>query len=125
MDLPGKKKEINFLLEELAKDSKRSFIKDRSNKDELLEETIDTLVNWLNDIWSLVYEYNVNFAQAHACLLFVADVLDQINDTHDGYADMQVICFTFAIFLIILLDINVRYWTWLWMSRSRRNPERS
>jgi hypothetical protein len=121
LDLQGKKKEVKFLLGELRKDLKRSFIKDRSNKDELLAEIIDTLVNWLNDIWSVVYEYSVNFARAHSCLLFIADVLDQLDDTQGGCAVIHVV-FSFFSFILIP-DVNARYSTWLWTLRSSQNQE--
>ncbi|KAJ7165591.1 hypothetical protein C8R43DRAFT_986949 [Mycena crocata] len=81
LDLKGKKKEINGLLEELARDTKRAIVRERSNRDELLAEIVDSVVNWLNDIWTVVYEYNVLFEEAHACLLFVADVLNTLNST--------------------------------------------
>jgi hypothetical protein len=57
-----------------------SFIKERSNRDELLAEIIHSLISWLNDIWSIVYENHVNFLLAHTCLLFVADALVQLAE---------------------------------------------
>ncbi|KAJ7886171.1 hypothetical protein B0H14DRAFT_3082191 [Mycena olivaceomarginata] len=66
LDLKGKKKELYGLLDDLARDSKRAII-------------VDSMLNWLNDIWTVVYEYNVNFDQAHACLLFVAEILSTLN----------------------------------------------
>jgi hypothetical protein len=68
------------LLNELTRDAKMSFIKERSNRDELLAEIIHSLVSWLNDIWSVVYENHVNFLLAHTCLLFVADALVQLAE---------------------------------------------
>lgn len=67
------------MFNELAKDAKTSFIKERSNGKEILEEIIDSLVDWLNDIWTVVYEHNVNFSLAHSCLLFVAESLGQLS----------------------------------------------
>ncbi|KAJ7755163.1 hypothetical protein B0H16DRAFT_1541273 [Mycena metata] len=75
LDLKGKKKEIYGLLDELARDGKQGIIRERSNRDEILAEIVDSMLNWLNDIWLVVYEYNVHFEHAHACLLFTADIL--------------------------------------------------
>lgn len=79
LDLKGKKKELYGLLDDLARDSKRAIVRERSNREELLAEIVDSMLNWLNDIWTVVYEYNVNFDQAHACLLFVAEILSTLN----------------------------------------------
>ncbi|KAF8164753.1 hypothetical protein B0H34DRAFT_209831 [Crassisporium funariophilum] len=81
LDLKTKRVEISWLLDELNRDSKASFIKERSNRDEILLEIIDSLVSWLNDIWVVVYEHNVNFSLAHACLLFTSDILDQLSES--------------------------------------------
>jgi len=75
-----KRIQISSLFDELLRDSKTSFIKERSNRDELLAEVVHSLTNWLNDIWSVVYEHNINYIAAHTCLLFVADVLTQLSD---------------------------------------------
>ncbi|KAH9949186.1 hypothetical protein B0H21DRAFT_157497 [Amylocystis lapponica] len=84
LDLKAKKNEISALLEELHKDAKRSFVKERSNKSELLNEAVASLTNWLNDIWSVVYEHNVSFMHAHKCLLFVAGTLEHISSGRSG-----------------------------------------
>lgn len=80
LDLQGKKKEINGLLADLARDAKCSFVKDRSNRDELLTEIIDTISVWLSTIWIVIYEHHVHFRQAHQCLLFIAGVLGRLDD---------------------------------------------
>lgn len=74
-------------MDELNKDAKSAFIKERSNRDELLSELIDSLTSWLNTIWSVAYEHNVNFVHAHSCLLFVADVFTQLFESagNGGY----------------------------------------
>lgn len=84
LDLKGKKREIDSLLDELARDSKRAFVKERSRRDELLSESVDSLLDWMNDIWSSVYELKVNYGEGHRCLLFSAEVLDKINVTRGG-----------------------------------------
>jgi hypothetical protein len=69
LDIRVKKNEVNDLLDELEQDAKRSFVRDRSNKEEVLSEVVNSLVEWLSSIWSTMYEHKVNFAQAHSCLL--------------------------------------------------------
>ncbi len=81
LDLQAKKRQVGELLEELARDTKCSIVKERSNRDELLFEIVYGLVSWLKVIWSVVYEYNVQFATAHACLVFVSDALTQLSET--------------------------------------------
>lgn len=78
LDLRAKRLEVNALLDELHRDSKRSFVKERSIKKELISETVDSLTNWLSDIWRVIYEHNVDFMHAHKCLLFVAGTLDHM-----------------------------------------------
>ncbi|KAE9399815.1 hypothetical protein BT96DRAFT_1019281 [Gymnopus androsaceus JB14] len=65
IDLKSKKKEIRSLLNALRRDSKLSFLKDkqRSSRAEILSEIIESLTNWIQVIWSVVYEHKVNFAQ--------------------------------------------------------------
>ncbi|TFK83254.1 hypothetical protein K466DRAFT_589876 [Polyporus arcularius HHB13444] len=79
LDLKAKKREVNTLLDELHRDAKRSFVKERSHRSELLDQTVDSITSWLNDIWRVVYEHNVDFALAHECLLFTMNTLDQIG----------------------------------------------
>ncbi|KAJ7083117.1 hypothetical protein B0H15DRAFT_428259 [Mycena belliarum] len=79
LDLKAKKKEINGLLDELARDGKRAITRERSNREELLAEIVESIVSWLNDIWSVVYEYNASFDEAHDCLLYVAEVLNILS----------------------------------------------
>lgn len=81
LDLPVKRRQISDLLVDLGRDAKTSLIKERSNRDELLSEIFHGLVTWLNVIWSVVYEYNVQFYVAHACLVFVAQALVQLSET--------------------------------------------
>ncbi|KAI0352481.1 hypothetical protein OH77DRAFT_1513254 [Trametes cingulata] len=78
IDLKAKQREVNALLDELHRDSKRAFVKERSRRTELIEQTVESVTTWLNDIWSLVYEHNVDFMLAHRCLHFIVNVLDQV-----------------------------------------------
>lgn len=61
LDLKAKQQEIQQLQDALNKESKRAFIKEHSNKDELASEIVDSLTDWLNDIWTIVYEFQANF----------------------------------------------------------------
>lgn len=79
LDIKAKRREVNSLLDELHRDAKRSFVKERSHRSELLEQTVDSVTSWLNDIWTVVYEHNVDFVLAHECLLFTMNTLDQIG----------------------------------------------
>ena len=84
LDLKAKEKEINVILDELRRDSKRSLVKEPSDKDELLAEAIDSLINWVNKIWSVVYEHNTNFLYAHSCLMYAVKVLEEIGSSRGG-----------------------------------------
>lgn len=92
LDLRGKKREITALLNAHAREIKYSFIKDRSDPNEVLAEIIDSLVFWLKDIWSVVYEHNVHFAEAHQCLLYATEVLDQIAESSGPGGCVRVSC---------------------------------
>jgi hypothetical protein len=76
LDYLAKRTELDGLLGEIERDQKQSlFIKERSTRDKLFEETIDTLSTWVNDIWSVIFEYQTNFRLAHQCLLLAAEML--------------------------------------------------
>ncbi|KAI8984817.1 hypothetical protein BD414DRAFT_489320 [Trametes punicea] len=78
IDLKSKQREVNALLDELHRDAKRSFVRERSHRTELIEQTVESVTCWLNDLWRLVYEHSVDFLLVHRCLLFVVNVLDQV-----------------------------------------------
>ncbi|KAH9853276.1 hypothetical protein C2E23DRAFT_729053 [Lenzites betulinus] len=79
LDLKAKQREVNALLDELHRDAKRSFVKERSHRTELIEQAVESVTSWLNSIWCLVYEHNVDFLLAHRALIFIVNVLDQIE----------------------------------------------
>ncbi|TBU57836.1 hypothetical protein BD310DRAFT_959316 [Dichomitus squalens] len=79
LDLRSKQREVNALLDDLHRDAKRSFVHDRSRRTELLEQTVESVTCWLNDIWRVVYEHNVDFMLAHRCLVFTMNTIDQIG----------------------------------------------
>lgn len=80
----AKRTEIKHLLDELQKDTKRAFIKDRTSKGDVLTEIVNSLTDWLNDIWSVVYEHNMGFWTAHKCLLCVASTLETVEQERSG-----------------------------------------
>ncbi|KAG6861436.1 hypothetical protein C0995_000276 [Termitomyces sp. Mi166 len=80
LDLKGKKKEVNGLMDAVHLDAKLAITRDRSNREELLTEVVDSLTSWLNDIWSVAYEFNDNYHLAHVCLLFTADVASTLSE---------------------------------------------
>lgn len=84
LDLRDKKLEINNMLRELNKDTKRAYVMDSSNRVELLNEIVDSLAAWLSDVWAVVYEHRVNFSEAHSCLLFVSVTLDRLENVRMG-----------------------------------------
>ncbi|KAF8549276.1 hypothetical protein OG21DRAFT_1515384 [Imleria badia] len=96
LNLKAKKAEISALLLELARDSKRALIKERSRREQLIAEALHSLTHWLNDIWKVVYEFRTNFRLAHTCLLFACDALDQIGNGCGGCK-----CFYASIFVPI------------------------
>ncbi|KAJ3934660.1 MAG: hypothetical protein NXY57DRAFT_1047189 [Lentinula lateritia] len=81
LDLKGKKKEIHSLLNDLRRDSKRAFLKEQSNRVEILSEIIESLTSWIADIWRLVYEHKVFFSLAHSALLYVCEVIVELGCT--------------------------------------------
>ncbi|TFK24234.1 hypothetical protein FA15DRAFT_641393 [Coprinopsis marcescibilis] len=80
LDLDGARKQIDTLFDSLAKESKLSVFPERSIREQVLEEIIRTLTSWLNDIWTTVYENHGDFKRAHACLLFVAESMEHLDE---------------------------------------------
>ncbi|KAI0666111.1 hypothetical protein C8Q78DRAFT_995087 [Trametes maxima] len=78
INLKAKQREVNALLDDLHRDAKRSFVKERSHRTELIEQTVESVTCWLNDLWRIVYEHNVDFMMVHQCLLFIVNALDQV-----------------------------------------------
>ena len=67
-------------MNDLRRDNKRSFLKDRSNRTEIHAEVIDTLACWIEQIWRVMYEHNVHFVKAHNALLYIANLILEIRD---------------------------------------------
>ena len=106
LDLRAKRKQIGALLDELTRDAKLAFIKERSNREELLAEIVHSLVSWINDIWTVVYEHHTSFSLAHNCLLYIAEALVQLsgNSSLGGFVIFQI----FQTNLIILVQMQMR-----------------
>ncbi|KAI0254196.1 hypothetical protein BJV78DRAFT_59178 [Lactifluus subvellereus] len=85
LDYQAKRTELEGLLSEIERDQKLSlYIKERSSREQLFEETMDTLSTWINDIWSVIFEYQTNFRLAHQCLILAAEMLRRMFSTHGG-----------------------------------------
>jgi hypothetical protein len=85
LDYFAKRTELEGLLGDIERDQKQSqYIKGRSTREKLFEETIDSLSTWVNDIWSVIYEYQTNFRLAHQCLLLAAETLGRMYTSYRG-----------------------------------------
>ncbi|KAF8573983.1 hypothetical protein K439DRAFT_1665615 [Ramaria rubella] len=82
LDLAAKKKEVEALFEELRRDSYR--VTNNSRREEISENIVDSLIEWLSDIWQTVYEYGVDFEKGHQCLLYSCEVLQQLGMSGSG-----------------------------------------
>jgi plasmid maintenance system killer protein len=83
LDYNALRTELEQLLNDIERDRKQAqYIKERSAREKLFEETIDSLSTWVNDIWSVIFEYQTNFCLAHQCLLLAADVLGRMYAPH-------------------------------------------
>jgi hypothetical protein len=79
LDYNAMRMELEQLLSDIERDRKQAqYIKERSAHETLLEETIDSLSTWVNDIWSVIFEYQTNFHLAHQCLLLAAEILGRM-----------------------------------------------
>jgi hypothetical protein len=84
LDLKARRREITDLLAELERDAKRSVVKGRSQRDELLEEIARSIAEWLPDVWRTVYEGRAEFEQAHECLMFCSEILGRLDAGRGG-----------------------------------------
>jgi hypothetical protein len=105
LDYCAKRTELEGLLNEIERDQKQSqYIKERSTREKLLEETIDSLSGWVNDIWSVIFEYQTNFRLAHQCLLLAAETLRRMSATYSGCVLLRLLlCYRWR----IMLDVTV------------------
>ena len=85
LDYLAKRTELEGLLSDMERDQKQSqYIKERSTRKLLFEETIDSLSTWVNDIWSVIFEYQTNFRLAHQCLLLAAETVHRMFTPYRG-----------------------------------------
>jgi len=85
LDYNAMRTELEQLLNDIERDQKQAqYIKERSAREKLFEETIDSLSTWVNDIWSVIFEYQTNFRLAHQCLLLAAEILSRMYTPHGG-----------------------------------------
>ncbi|KAJ7601158.1 hypothetical protein C8J56DRAFT_1157385 [Mycena floridula] len=103
LNLHTKRRELEDLLDLYDRDSKCGFTKERSNGPEILHELLTSLASWTAEIWSVVYEHNMHFEKAHACLLFATSILIKIND---GALHMHTECKCDALYCPIKLLIR-------------------
>ncbi|KAF5363492.1 hypothetical protein D9756_001038 [Leucocoprinus leucothites] len=81
LDLKGKKREMQTLFMMLSRDDKVAFTRERSNREEILQEAVHSISSWLNKIWMTVYEYQANFELAHECLLYAIKSLTVLEES--------------------------------------------
>lgn len=84
LDLAAKKSEVNGLLDELAKDTKAFTRQDASKYETLLREVVESVSEWLKDLWIITHEFGLDFPRAHSCLLFSMGVLDHVQGMKGG-----------------------------------------
>ena len=88
----AKRRELNELIADLARDAKCAAVKERSNRDALMTEIIHTITTWLADIWIAVYEHHVHFDEAHASLLFIAQTIKKLGDGSRVGGCVELLC---------------------------------
>jgi hypothetical protein len=71
LDLKRRTADLDRLQRELDLDARR-VPGAPSTRDAILDEVVDTLAHWAEDIWSVVFEFRTEFALAHRCLLAAA-----------------------------------------------------
>ncbi|EIM85332.1 uncharacterized protein STEHIDRAFT_131963 [Stereum hirsutum FP-91666 SS1] len=84
LNYEGKKMEIDGLLQAIDRDAKRSLLKGRSERAELLQGTMESIGRWMGDIWRVVFEYETDFTYGHECLLMAGRTLEALSMTRGG-----------------------------------------
>ncbi|KAF8518518.1 hypothetical protein BU17DRAFT_90843 [Hysterangium stoloniferum] len=82
ISLADKKTELEALFDEYRRDTYRPTI--TSISEEISEEIVDSITSWLSDIWQTVYEFGVDFENAHQCLKFSCEALYRLSTTGNG-----------------------------------------
>jgi hypothetical protein len=78
LDLDRKKEELHALQMEFDRDARRFADTERSRQNEILNEMTRSLTDWLNDIWSVAFEFRTEFKRVHSCLILCAVFLDEM-----------------------------------------------
>jgi hypothetical protein len=81
VNLRKKRREMQTLMFMLAKDEKTGFTRERSNREEILQEAVLSISGWVSKIWTMVYEYRVNFELAHECLMYALKTLEMLEES--------------------------------------------
>ncbi|KAL5530848.1 hypothetical protein ACEPAF_7106 [Sanghuangporus sanghuang] len=79
VDVAAKKKEIEGLLDELSREAKFTPRSSGNKYDIMFLEIIESVAQWLNELWSLAFEFGLDFPRVHACLLMSMSILDQVQ----------------------------------------------
>lgn len=90
LNYEGKKMEIDGLLQAIDRDAKRSLLKGRSQRAELLQGTMESIGRWMGDIWRVVFEYETDFTYGHECLLMAGRTLEALSMTRGGYVSLSL-----------------------------------
>lgn len=65
-------------MDELAKEgSLRSMSVDTYGI--LLQEVVESVTDWLNDLWILAVEHQLDIPRVHSCLVFSFGILDHVQ----------------------------------------------
>lgn len=81
VNLKKKKREMQTLILMLVKDEKIGFTRERSNREEILQEAVLSISGWVSQIWTMVYEYRVNFELAHECLIYALKSVSMLEES--------------------------------------------
>ncbi|KAA1478448.1 hypothetical protein DENSPDRAFT_845599 [Dentipellis sp. KUC8613] len=101
LDYDGKTAELAGLWDGYNAAQIRGLNKDATRRAELLRECIESvLTDWLNDIWSVAYEFQTEFELVHKCLKFAADTVGKVATTKHSACD----CFCSTYNLILTLE---------------------
>ena len=66
--------------------------KECSKQEALLREAVDSVAEWLNDIWTNVAEYGTEFIKAHGCLMYSIGTLDHVQTGYELVLDFDNSC---------------------------------
>ncbi|KAL5512179.1 hypothetical protein ACEPAG_3464 [Sanghuangporus baumii] len=79
VDVAAKKREIEGLLDELSRETKIYPRSSETKYDMIILEIIESVVQWLNELWSLAFEFGLDFPRVHTCLLTSMSTLDEVQ----------------------------------------------